>query len=71
MRELANPTQTTYWIAYSDDRTVVHYGKTEPEQSTTTGQPNLDTFLDINLWKEQLMIFLDKTAEEIEELLSN
>lgn len=33
-----------YWVATSNDLTVVHYGLTEHGMVTTTGQPNLETF---------------------------
>lgn len=55
MAELINPQQTTYWIAYSNDKSVVHYGKTEPTQSTTTGQPNFDTFATKEFWETALL----------------
>jgi len=42
MGQLTKPTQTTYWIAYSNDNTILHHGITEPNQETITGQPNFE-----------------------------
>jgi len=42
IKELQNPEHKTYWIAYSDDKKVVHYGITETNQVTTTGLDNFE-----------------------------
>jgi len=47
MVELAYPAVRTFYIAYSDDGKVVHYGVTEKNQVTTTGQPKFETFLNV------------------------
>lgn len=42
MSEIKNPTQTKYWFV--TDGTVLHTGKTEPNQVTTTNHPVLSQF---------------------------
>jgi hypothetical protein len=42
MKELNKPLETTYWIAYSDDKKIICWGITEPDNVTTTGQPNFE-----------------------------
>jgi hypothetical protein len=42
MNELTHPEVTTYWIAYSIDKQIVHYGITDPEQVTTSGMDNFE-----------------------------
>ena len=44
MAELKYPNESTYYIANSADKKVVHYGITDPNQVTTTGQPVFNTF---------------------------
>ena len=51
IKELQNPEHKTYWIAYSDDKKVVHYGITETNQVTTTGLDNFEFDTD----KQKLM----------------
>lgn len=44
MGKIEKPNKRTYWVARDDDGNVIHYGKTEPNQVTVTGQKNLITF---------------------------
>jgi hypothetical protein len=39
MGEIKKPSNTKYWIVHNEDGSVMHMGKTEPNQVTTTGQP--------------------------------
>jgi len=42
MPEIAKPERATYFIARNGDGTIVHYGVTQPNQVTTTGQSVLE-----------------------------
>jgi hypothetical protein len=44
MSEIQYPSEPTYWLAYSNG--VRHSGVTEPDQVTTTGQPNFINDID-------------------------
>ena len=46
MAEINKPTTTQYWICHNDDGSVMHFGQTEPDQVTTTGQPVLEGYDD-------------------------
>ena len=44
MGKIEKPAKRKYWVARDDDGNVIHYGKTEPNQVTMTGQKNLLVF---------------------------
>ena len=44
MHEINKPTQITYFLAFSNDETICHYGKINTNQCLTVNQPNLETF---------------------------
>jgi hypothetical protein len=44
MAEIKFPDESTYYVANSMDGKIVHYGITDPNQVTTTGQPIFNTF---------------------------
>ena len=46
MAEIYKPEQTTYWIAYSNDNQIVHWGETNPESVTTSGMDNFEYNID-------------------------
>ncbi len=54
MKEISKPTIKKVWIAYNADGSVMHEGETEPNQVTTTGQPELAGFDS----EEQLITFI-------------
>jgi len=41
---IANEIITKYWIAYNEDKNVIHYGVTEVGQQTSSGQPLFEIF---------------------------
>ena len=46
MAEINKPTTTQYWICHNADGSVMHFGQTESDQVTTTGQPVLNGYDD-------------------------
>ena len=52
--EINHPTQTTYWIFWTDKVSNFVYGYTEPNQVTETNQPNWWTTLDEAEWLYKL-----------------
>ena len=52
--EINYPTETTYFIAYTDTTTGVGYGIVHPDQCMETGQPNLWTSLSEAEWLKEL-----------------
>lgn len=53
MKEIKYPSQTTYFIAYTNDR-VCAWGVVEPDQEMVTGQPNLYQTTDRAEWLAEL-----------------
>lgn len=56
MKEIKYPTQTTYFIAYTNDR-ICAWGIVNPNQDMVTGQPNLYQTIDENEWLAELQNF--------------
>jgi hypothetical protein len=54
MNEIKYPTQTTYFIAYTDTL-IFGYGIVTPEQVMDSGQPYLYTTLSEEEWLEELL----------------
>jgi len=46
MAEINKPPTTQYWICHNADGSVMHFGQTESDQVTTTGQPVLNGYDD-------------------------
>ena len=44
MAEIKFPDESTYYVANSIDGKIIHYGITDPNQVTTTGQPLFNVF---------------------------
>ena len=59
----------TWWIAYSDTKDIVHYGKNNSGQ-LDTGQPNLQLFYTEQQWLNRLLQFgiVPENQQEIEKL---
>lgn len=51
--EIKYPTETTYWIAYTDS-SIFSYGECTPEQEMQTGQPLLFSTTNREEWVEKL-----------------
>ncbi len=47
-------TEECYWIAFSDDKTKVHYGQLTSGRVVSTGQPNVEKFETEDEWKTRL-----------------
>jgi hypothetical protein len=56
MQEIKFPPQTTYFIAYTNDR-ICAWGVVEPDQDMVTGQPNLYQTINKNEWLAELQNF--------------
>lgn len=56
MQEIKHPTETTYFIAYTNDRICV-YGVVKPDQVMSSGQPNLYQTINKNEWLAELQNF--------------
>jgi len=65
MAELKFPAVRTFYVAYSNDGKVIHYGVTEPNQVTTTGQPKFETFLKVDDYETKLKVDLKVTATQL------
>jgi hypothetical protein len=52
-QEIKYPTETTYWIAYTNSL-IFGYGECTQEQQMTTGQPFLFQTTDKEQWIEKL-----------------
>ena len=52
--EINYPTETTYFIAYTDINPNANYGIVHPDQCLVTGQPNLWTSLSEAEWLKEL-----------------
>ena len=61
MGEIKYPKTRTFYVAYSDDEKVIHYGVTEPNQVTSTGQPRFETFLKVADCETKLRVDLKVT----------
>ena len=44
-----------WWIVTNEDKTIVHYGKTEAPQQTETQLPNHKIFDDETSWSTELL----------------
>jgi hypothetical protein len=66
MNEIKYPTETTYFIAYTDTTTFA-YGIVNSEQVMDSGQPYLYTTLSEKEWLEELKnnFNVDYTEEEV------
>ena len=70
MGELKYPNESTYYVANSVDGKIIHYGITDPNQVTITGQPVFETFATKLLCETKLKVDLKMTdAQLIENLL--
>jgi hypothetical protein len=56
MQEIKFPTQTTYFIAYTNDR-VCAWGEVQPNQEMSSGQPNLYQTISEEEWREELPVY--------------
>lgn len=65
MAELKFPDESTYWIANSADKKTVHYGITDPNQVTTTGQPVFLTYTDKVACETKLKTDLNITTAQL------
>lgn len=54
MNEILFPITTTYWIFYNNEQTIIHYGQTNSNQTTTSGLDNQEIFTEYNLYLERL-----------------
>jgi hypothetical protein len=61
--EIKYPTQTTYWIAYTNTE-IFGYGECTQEQQMTTGQPFLFQTTDKEQWIEKLKNDFNTEIEE-------
>ena len=52
--QISFPTQTTYWIAYTDS-SIFAYGECTPEQEMQTGQPLLFSTTNREEWVNELI----------------
>jgi len=55
----SKPAKRTYWIAFTKDAKedkypVAHYGYTDPNQETISGQPGFEVFSDEKKWKDKI-----------------
>tara|TARA_R110000803_G_C11948125_1_gene317360 strand:- start:71 stop:265 length:195 start_codon:yes stop_codon:yes gene_type:complete len=46
--------QIMWWITYNEDKSIVDYGETEPEQQTETGLPLCLVYDNEQSWLEAL-----------------
>ena len=61
--EISFPTQTTYWIAYTDSE-IFAYGECSPEQQMTTGQPLLFSTTNREEWVNELVNNFNTNPDE-------
>ena len=54
MIELKDHEVKTYWIAHNSND-VIHFGEVEVDQVVTSGQPDLEDFIDREAWKVRLL----------------
>jgi len=67
MGEIQFPDKSTYWVANSIDSKVIHWGITDPNQVTTTGQPVFNTFDTKTKCEDKLIKDLKVTVEKLAE----
>lgn len=65
MQEIKN--KECWWIAYSDDKEVVHFDKVTVDNSMQTSQPNLEEFTSEDEWKNRLIELIGSLPEELTE----
>jgi hypothetical protein len=68
VQEIKFPTQTTYFIAYTNDR-VCAWGEVQPSQEMTSGQPNLYQTISEEQWLAELQnyhVFWGYTFQSLE-----
>jgi hypothetical protein len=63
MHEIKFPTQTTYFIAYTDSD-IFAYGEVNPDQQMTTGQPYLYQTTDREEWVQTLINNFNTNPDE-------
>ena len=63
MGGISKPTETKWWVARSADGSTLHYGSTEPDQVTTSGQPAFEISDDQGGMLEKLARFSGKFPE--------
>lgn len=61
--EIKYPTETTYWIAYTDN-TIFSYGECTPEQEMQTGQPYLYATTNREEWVNELITVFNTNPDE-------
>ena len=57
MHEINKPAQATYFLAFSNDELICHYGKVSPNQCLTVNQPNIETFFVKQDWINRAVDF--------------
>lgn len=55
MKEIKNHTEKIYWLAYSNDLSLFHYGELEVGRVLTTGQPILEEFTIEQEWIDRIV----------------
>jgi len=65
MAELKFPLVRTLYVAYSNDGKVIHYGVTEPNQVTSTGQEKFEIFTKVIDCETKLITDLKVTAAKL------
>lgn len=65
MKELKYPPVRTFFIANSNDGKIIHYGVTETDQVTTTGQSVFNTYSKIEDCKKRLLTDLKLPSEKL------
>jgi hypothetical protein len=63
MHEIKFPTQTTYFIAYTNSD-IFAYGEVNPDQQMTTGQPYLYQTTDRQEWVQTLINDFNTNPDE-------
>ena len=62
--EIRYPSETTYFIAYTDSD-IFAYGEVTPEQEMTTGQPYLYQTINREEWVQTLINDFNTNPDEI------
>ena len=63
---VSKETETTkWWIVYNEDKSIVHYGMTEPPQETETGLPLSQVFDDEQTWLDVLQTEFNQSIENL------
>jgi len=72
MAEIKFPDESTYYVANSINGKIIHYGITDPNQVTTTGQPLFNVFKTKQACETKLKVDLKITdAQLVENPLSD